>query len=143
MYENGIRFHQDIDMRNIKDSMQLDSEQIIASLEAGEKRATLEVRGDVKVWWNPYVGDPDYPSPYDGEYYTYPSEFPEELKDLIKTENYWETDERVGVSENNWFELFIYRDKEDRCPMATVVDVEGYNGAQIFEMMLDALEETE
>lgn len=144
MYKKNrdIEFHlnTDIDLREIKDSMQLDSEQTIATLKSGERWASLEVRGDVKVFWNPNINS-GTGTPHDGNFYAYPSEFPQELKDLIKEDPYWTTDERVYVSENNWFELFIYENKNDVCPAADVVDVEGCSGAQIFEMMLTALEE--
>lgn len=151
MYKNDVEFHVKIDLREIKDSMQLDSEQTIATLKMENKTASLEVRGDVKVFWNP---DKDE-DPGDGECYTQPSEFSQELKDIIagkKTiyrkdgdtegiENMWTLDDRVYVSENNWFELFVTNDENDTFPISDVVDVEGYNATQIFELMYGALAE--
>ncbi len=131
--EKDIEFYQYIEMDKIKDSMQLDSEQTIAWLRAGEKIISLEVRGEVKVWWNPNATKDS--SPINGEYFKYPSEFPEELKELIKNEQYWDTDERVCVSQNNWFELFICKNKNDLVPDSVVVDVEGLSSIEIYEMM--------
>ncbi len=130
-------YQQDIDLKNIKDSMQLDSGQVIASLSLDEKTATLEVRGNVKVWWNPDTNA----APEDGEYYIYPSEFPTELKNIISKNKEWYLDDRLYIAENNWFETFVYTDKNDYCPTAYTVDVEGYDESQIFEILLDALKE--
>ena len=46
---------------------------------------------------------------YKGDIYKYPSDFPEELKEKIKKDRYWDCDKDVLVDENNWFE-FIYED---------------------------------
>ena len=52
----------------------------------------LDVRGEVRVT-------------YKDETYRKPSEFPEELKTLIKENpNLWTTDDDVYVDMNNWFE---------------------------------------
>lgn len=55
---------------------------------------SLEVRGDVRVLFGEYV-------------YTNPLEFPDELKTLIKSDKHWDTNEKVYVSLNNWFEYII------------------------------------
>ena len=83
----------DIDLTKIRDSMQLDSNTDIARLDMDGYTATLEVRGDVRVW-------------FDGVYYDAPSVFPEELKSLIATDADWFDNPRVEVSSNNWFEAF-------------------------------------
>ena len=75
------------DMTNIKDSMELDSGTIIATLKTPEHFASLEVKGKVKVFWDPQGKDPSR-----GECYRYPSEFCDELKELIKTKKFWVTD---------------------------------------------------
>ena len=121
----------------IKDSMQLDSGETIACMKARGKRASIEVQGAVKVWWNPNVADGS--SPTDGEYYNRPSEFPKELKSLILNNREWENDERVYVSENNWFELFVYDSDDDRLPVSDVVDIEYLSVNEIREMLLDAI----
>jgi hypothetical protein len=131
--------------------MQLDSEQNIATLKADDYLVTIEVRGDVKVWFNPDTsGDPG-----DGTYYSCPSEFPQELKDIIAgdakiyrkdgdisgIDYIWTLDDRVYVSENNWFELFIYDKEDDPMPVSDVVDVEGMTPSQVFDTMYEALVE--
>lgn len=123
----------DIDMTKIADSMQLDSNQVIASMRIGDMEASIEVQGEVKIWWN------EEGNPFDGEYYIYPSEFPEKLKELIAagyTDDglHWTLDPRLYISENNWFEVF-YGTGTD------VVDVEGYTPAQLFEMLYYCLKE--
>lgn len=132
----------DIDMSEIKDSMQIDSETTIATLKMTKNNVTLEasleVRGEVKVWWNPNGGDPQ-----NGDYYKYPSEFPQELKDRIANSEYseWTTDSRVYVSENNWFELFISNvtNGPDPIPTAYVVDAEQSKVPDLFSLLYDAL----
>lgn len=151
MWKNGLAFNLNEDLTNVSDSMQFDSEQTLATLEADNYLVTLEVRGDVKVWWNPDKnGNPD-----DGTYYNNPSEFPQELKDIIAgnkkiyrkdgdnvgMEYLWTLDDRVYVSENNWFELFIFNGKEDSVPTSSLIDPEGCTPSQVFGIMYDALAE--
>lgn len=109
-------------LENIVDSMQLNSGTEIASVETEELRCTLEVRGSVKVI-------------FDGSIYTQPDEFPEELKELIaSSDRWWDTDSRVEVIENNWFEMFC-TDKKSGSIVCDVVDAEGLNGRQILDML--------
>ena len=144
-------FNEDIDLPNIKDSMQLDSGTTIATLKYKNNWASLEVRGEVKVFFNPKVKEGEAPT--DGDYYVYPSEFPQELKDLIagETEIYradgdikgiehnWAFDDRIYISENNWFELFVADDEDDPIPDAVVVDVEGECATEILNMLMGAI----
>lgn len=125
----------DIDMTQIVDSMQLDSDQEIAGMEMGGVTASLEVRGDVKVWWN------EDGSPLDGDYYTRPSEFPQKLKDLILEDRWYDCDGSVYVSENNWFELFYALD--DEFVGSDVVDVERMTPIEIFSLLYDTCMEVE
>ena len=96
-----------VSLENIVDSLQLDSGTQIAFYkdEADDIYLSLEVRGHVKI-------------EYKGEYYTNPSDFPDDLKKLIK-EGYTEYDENnipttlhfsyspeVNIIDNNWFEIF-------------------------------------
>ena len=129
-----------LDLRNIKDSMQLDSDQEIARMEKDGYTATLEVRGEVKVWWN------EDGEPCDGEYYTHPSEFPEKLSCLIADGHtadgsHWTFDPRLYISENNWFELFVTNPLYDTVPDADVVDSEGLSDHDVFSMLYEAIEE--
>lgn len=151
MWNNGLSFNLNKDLTNIRDSMQLDSEQNIATLKAGDYLVTIEVRGAVKVWFNPDTSGESG----DGTYYSSPSEFPQELKDIIAgdakiyrkdgdndgIDYIWTLDDRVYVSENNWFELFIFDGEDDSMPVSDVVDVEGMTPSQVFDTMYDALVE--
>lgn len=84
------------------DSMLFDSGECIAEMECeinGHNiEIYLEVRGEVDIT-------------YKEDRYKYPSDFPEELKELIKNHpNLWELeDDDVYIDMNNWFE-YIYDD---------------------------------
>ncbi len=129
-------------LKDVVDSMQIDSETQIASYTDKENDIylSLEVRGAVKV-------------EYKGEYYTQPSDFPDELKNLIK-DGYIEYDENnvptklpfsyspeVNVLDNNWFELF--RLDKDGSPFGEswVVDCEEYTDADIDSLFEDTAAE--
>lgn len=82
-------------------SMLVDSNTTLASAEfdinGKTEEISIEVRGEVQVL-------------FEGEYFYNPSEFPRELKNLIKSNKWWDTDERVNVFNNNWVELFYTKD---------------------------------
>lgn len=130
--ENGIvkRFEVFENLENVKDSMQFNSNTEIALLTLGNgKTASIEVGGEVMVEWN-------------GERYSSPSEFPQELKNLIETDDRWEDDERVYIHNNNWFELFY--NASDSCPEhCEVVDVERKSKKEIYELMVDTINKCE
>lgn len=137
-----LRFYvnDEIDMTKVTDSMMLDSNQVIAEMEMDGISASLEVRGEVKVWWNE-TGDP-----MDGDYHIHPSEFPDSLKELIAKGHAagcidWTLDPRLYISENNWFELFVSRtgDPSSLC-ITDVVDAEGSTVYDLFQILYDAIE---
>lgn len=130
-------FNQFIDLKNIKDSMQLDSGQVIATLQTPEGFLSLEVKGEVRVFWDADGLDAGF-GVY-GECYRHPSLFDNELKKLIETKEDWENDKRVYVIDNNWFEVFYGIDDEDLAPISDVVDVEGLSSKELESMMLDTL----
>ena len=136
-----VRFwvNDDIDMSKIVDSMQLDSEQTIATMTIDGIEASLEVRGEVKVWWN------EKGNPMEGECYRYPSEFPDKLKRLIadgytSDEGLWTLDPRVYVSETNWFELFVGKVGET-IPGADIVDAQESSVSDLFLMLYEYIED--
>lgn len=93
------RFECDSNLSQYVDSMLFDSGTEIANMVAEtngkEIEISLEVRGEVKV-------------DFDGEIYRHPSEFPEVLSELIKTNpGCWDCEDYVYVDMNNWFE-YIY-----------------------------------
>lgn len=110
---------------NIVDSMQIESDTTIASLKIDEQReVTIETRGSINVT-------------FDGREYRSVSEFPKELKDIIANEERWYNNERVCVSENNWFELFYMDNRKETVLVkaSECVDVEGYKDAELYELM--------
>lgn len=123
-----------IDMSSIKDSMQLDSYQDIAYLKDANINITvsIEVRGEVKVWFNRHGGNP-----FDGEWFSTPSDFPKELKTLIAENNRWYEDERLFIDENNWFEAFV------EAPMTRIqfdselVDIEGMSTEELTQFLYE------
>ncbi len=127
----------DIDMRSIKDSMQLDSEQTIASLKSENSYVSIEVRGEVKVWYN------ENGPAEDGEYYIYPSQFPKGLKELIDNNPDWYVSPHIYISENNWFEIFAGKDENDPMPTSDVIDIEGSTMQQLFKALDDFAKEYE
>ena len=118
----------DIDLTKIKDSMQLDSNQVVATLKYGDYTVSYEVQGEVRVR-------------FDGDLYTRPSEFPQELKDMIAQGGFWEltNSDRVDVGNNNWFEVFC-REPEG-LTSCNVVDIEGFTVTQLVEEAYRCLEE--
>lgn len=121
-------FNSYVDLTNIADSMLISSNTIIASYENPSTEVYLELRvqGIVDV----YYKDKEYRDPAD---------FPQELKDAIQKMSLFEIPD-LYVSNNNWFELFVY-DKEGEFVSSDVVDVENQTPDQIKELMLETEKE--
>lgn len=138
----------DINTEMIVDSMQLDSNQEVAFMKHNLVTVVVAVRGEVGVWWNPDSNG----EPCAGVYYTRPSEFPQDLKDLIaagRNENGapWDCDPRVYVDANNWFEAFVevaggYVPEADYAT-GNVVDVEGLTPVEVFSLLYNICVATE
>lgn len=109
----------EIDMSIINDSMELDSNQVIATLEVDDILLSLEVRGETRV-------------EYKGVIYYTPSEFPKELKTLIHASSWWMNHEDVQVYFNNWFEVF-----DEGQHWSDVVDAEQLDEDGLKELLLD------
>ena len=135
---NRMYVNPDIDMTKIRDSMQLDSETVIAEMETPNALVSLEVQGDVCVFFH----TEDAPQGFDGPY-TKPSSFPDKLKSLIAGEEpvrgakSWLYDERVCVDANNWFELFIGKDKSDLCSKSFLVNIDNMTNEGLYETMTE------
>ena len=114
------------DMKPIKDSMQFDSDTEICEYAPADKKVkiTIEVRGEVRITYN-------------DEVYTKPSEFPQEIKEIIKNGDLWNTDE-VYVGNNNWFELFFW-DEEGNFLDSDVVDIEGMTPEELCDYCEEVL----
>lgn len=136
--EISMFLNKEIDMERIVDSMQLDSGQTIASMRIGNIEASLEVQGDVLVKW---CDDPD--NPENGKWYRRPSEFPEELKNLIEEwdtdHGMWTDDPRVVIEMNNWFELFVGEDGTS--PDSNLVNASNKTPGEIFSLLYEAIKE--
>lgn len=142
------KFILDEDMTDIVDSVQIESDDTngsdICSLWQDKYLVSIEARGAVKIWWNPTTDNLNNDK---GTYYTRWSEFPEDLKDLIRNtgtaENHWTLDPRVYVSENNWFEIFIWERNGNgdlKFITSDVVDVEGESAEELKEDCISFLE---
>ena len=123
-----LEYKQNIDLSNINDSMELESGQVIATLEMGEQLVSLEVHGDVRVI-------------YKDEVYKTQSQFPEELMQMFHDCSAFESP-LVEIQDNNWFEMFLYEKKHTTWKWtgeADVVDVEGCKPHELLSQMIDYL----
>lgn len=124
--KNGGIYSQFVDMKPIKDSMQLCSDTQICRYGPpdGQFKVTIEVRGEVRIT-------------YKDEVYTNPSDFPQEVKEIIKNGDLWNTDE-IYVGNNNWFELFFW-DEEGNFLDSDVVDIEGMTPEELCDYCEEVL----
>lgn len=130
--EDGLSFHQYIDLEDIHDSMQLDSGQVVAELKNELLSITLEVRGQVRVLWNP---DPDG-EPHDGSVYKCASQFPEELMKIFAEGRAGDMD-NIFVDDNNWFEVFVEDKQENKVVYCETVDAEEMDRRQVLYLLME------
>jgi hypothetical protein len=106
------------------DSMLSDSDQEVATYELtdadGGGEVSIQVLGAVLV-------------KFDDEYYESASQMPEELLEIIREGELW-NDERVEVTENNWFEAILVREGADG-GQSFVLD--GWDSADDLRSVLD------
>lgn len=135
-----LHFKNNIDLSNIKDSMQLDSDQVVAELKTDNFIVTLEVKGLVTVLYNQ---DPNGDAE-DGQVYNSASEFPPELMDIFAQGKANELP-NICVNENNWFEAFVEFTNTNESARVLIdtelVDAEGLNVQEVFEMLYDIYKE--
>lgn len=135
-----LHFKNNIDLSNIKDSMQLVSDQVVAELKTDNFLVTLEVKGLVTVLYNP---DPNGDAE-DGQVYNSASEFPPELMDIFAQGKANELP-NICVNENNWFEAFVEFTNTNESARVLIgnelVDAEGLNEREVFEMLYDIYSE--
>lgn len=120
----ALQFYLHEDLTNMTDSMEFDSGTEIATLSFGDSEASIMVCGEVRVT-------------YKDEVYRQPSEFPEELKEIIRAGHVFDHED-VYVGNNNWFAI-QFRDGTEWDPNDNIVDVEGLSKQEIFSLMWDAL----
>ncbi len=136
-YYPGLWLNGNYDMSNIVDSMEIDSDELIASLSSGKLNAEIRVCGEVKVYWSESETDVNE----DGELYRHPSEFPANLKALIRNEPVtWQHDPRVYAERTNWFELFV-RDAET-VVYDEVVEAAKESPEGLYKLLSSAIDET-
>lgn len=111
---------------DVGDSMELDSDFSVATLEFGDIEVELRVVGEVCVT-------------FDGEDYYSPSDFPDELMQLIK-QGIYGTDKRVYVRNNNWFEGFVYENNV-WTGWSDVIEADWKTGGDIFDALLSYAKE--
>lgn len=126
-----IEYKQFIDLSNVNDSMELNSDTTIAELTGKRLDGTsfgvyLQVQGKVTVI-------------YKDKLYSHASEMPEELLKLFHDDGYSPSDENLTVNENNWFELFI--EENDHTVFSDVVDAGGLDETEVFTYLVDAYRE--
>lgn len=129
--KNTAIFESYIDLKNINDSMELDSGQEVARLEKGKYVVTLEVRGDVKIQ-------------YKDSTYKYASDMPDELIQMFHN---WkpEYETILDCQMNNWFEVFLWEKGKDGMlhwsGISDVCDVENENKESIRKSLEEYLDE--
>lgn len=117
-------FEQYIDLREVKDSLELVSDQTVAKLETDDALLYLDVRGQVAVSYKDEI------------YYNY-NAFPTELKTLIHEDPTWYLlNEDVRIVSSNWFEVFYEGTNgdywSDDCEAC-----EGLKPNQVFAVLFD------
>lgn len=90
---NILDFKTNGDLSQYIDSLLFDGE-TIATLKTKEYQVSIEVIGDIGIF-------------YKGNFYQCSGNFPNELKEIIKSGNILEHNE-IEIINNNWFEIDIY-----------------------------------
>lgn len=114
-----LNFDLFVDLENINDSLLLDSNEHIATLNIDGRRYELFTRGEVRV-------------EYDGVVYRTPSEFPEPLKQAIRDGR---TEDVAYIGNNNWFEIFECDKDGNLTDMSEIVDVENHTAGMVLSIM--------
>lgn len=123
-----VKFENRIDLTNINDAMELDSNLLIACLSGelndGTKfEVSLMTQGEVSVV-------------YKDKTYHRASKMPEELLKLFHDHGYSPNHEDVCVDNNNWFELFIEENGET--VETSVVDADNVSETEMLGFLADA-----
>ena len=102
-------FIQEEDRKRVTDSLLLDSGQEILSGTVNGITVSVRVCGDVDIDWK-------------GQSYRRPSEFPEDLKKVIR-KGTLDNDKRAYVINNNWFEVIV-EDESGQHMQEDVIDLD-------------------
>ena len=113
-------------VENIPSSLLLDSGTEICSLKGNGYDLRIEVKGEVRVT-------------YKGVTYRTPSEFPEELKKIIRENPFdIEANGDVYIGNENWFEMFVIGHENE---YFDTVDIENLTDEQLKAVCVDCLPE--
>lgn len=126
-----VKFENRVDLTNINDAMELDSNLVIACLSGelndGTKfEVSLMTQGKVSVDYKDIT-------------YHRASKMPEELLKLFHEHGFSPNHEDVCVDNNNWFELFII--ENGKTVETTVVDAENISETEMLGYLADAYNE--
>lgn len=105
-------FNMYVELNKLPDSMCFDSGTNICHYENGDDTIDIDVRGYVTV-------------DFDGETYRHFSDMPKELQELFKTNKAYK-DDRVLITENNWYEVFFNWDQD-----YDIAEIEGYTPKEL------------
>ena len=123
-----LTFKQRVDLTDINDSMELNSNTTVASLTGTLQDGTefgvyLEVQGHVTVV-------------YKDKLYTAASDMPDELLKLFHEGGYNPDNEDLAVNENNWFELFI--EENNQMVRSDCVDAENMTDIEVLDLLVSS-----
>lgn len=105
-------FEMNVELNKLPDSMCLNSGTNICHYEDGNDTIDIDVRGYVTV-------------DFEGATYRHYTDMPTELQELFANGKAYE-DDRVVISENNWYEVFFNWDED-----YDVAEVEGYTPMEL------------
>ncbi len=134
---DGMHFHNKVDLTHIANSMQLDSDQVVAELENDAFSVTLEVCGKVRVIWNP---DPNGKAE-DGEVYRTPSQFPDSLMEVFAKRMNTAEMPNIYVDDNNWFEIRVEDKKTKKTVYSDYFDAEELSPEEVKVYLLEEMKQ--
>lgn len=114
-------FKMNVNLSVLPDSMCMDSGELICTYKDGNDTIEIETRGRVDVNFR-------------GERYRYYSDMPSELQELFDNGEAYD-DDRVEISGNNWYEVFLNYDEE-----YDVAEIEGYTVEELENYCKDCME---
>ncbi len=111
----------------IKDSMLFDKGTEIASFfpKNGDSKVSIAVAGDTLLYHNATA-------------YHSASDFPEKVKEIIKSDSEWYLNPSISVLKNNHFEISYEEDGVGIC--SKIIDIEGFSVDEIRKEMISFAE---
>lgn len=113
-------FEMNVNLKVIPDSMCMDSGELICTYKDENDTIEIETRGYVTVDFNE-------------ERYRHYSDMPSELQELFDSGEAYD-DDRVLITENNWYEVFLNYDEE-----YDVAEIEGYTVEELENYCKDCM----